>query len=237
MRDKRKGKAMTKKLLGLLALAAVFAVGAIPAAADTMGLSCTGTTVCNSGSFNDSIAQTASPTFELTNTGSSLSGTAFLAVLVPNGTASFTLTNNGSPVALEESLSWSGTPDKLAGLLGEVQANGNSGLTTFSSQQSGSAQANVTASSFTVYEFNLGAYSTGSPLTDLAVGPLPAGTNLFAWVENSSGAEIDQVSNSKSITVDAVKVPEASTALLLSLALLSVVGVAKLSTRQICATN
>ncbi len=223
---------MTRKLLGLLAGGMVLIVGTIPAAANTMGLSCTGTTLCNSGSFNDSIARTASLSFKLTNTGGSLFGTAFLAVLVPNGTAGFTLINNGRPVVLERSLSWSGTPGTLAGLSGERQAHGNSGLTTFSSQQSGSAQANVRATSFTVYEFNLGAYTTSRPLTNLSVSPLPAGTNLFAWLENSSGVEIDQVSNSRSITVKPYKVPEASTMLLMSLALLSVAGAGKFLTRN-----
>lgn len=167
-------------------------------AKDNLHLSCAGSAVCADSGFGILTITSSLPSFNIVDVNSKgASGTAFLAVLVPNTTASFTVTVGGiTTVGVEESLTWSSATGKLSTLLGE------SGLTggTFSSFQDKSQQAGAgTVSSFVVYEFNLGTYSSAGQgaagIGTVAIGGtgLPPGTVLYAWVEDANGDVIQQI--------------------------------------------
>src|SRR5262249_41505570 len=107
----------------------------------------------------------------------------------------------------------------------------------FSTFQSFSQQAGVTPSSYTVYEWTLGPYnSSGSGaagLPTLSTTSLPQGTVIVGFVETApctpAGSCGQVTPNSESLTVGTpgTSVPEPSSTLLLSLALLGVVFVSR----------
>lgn len=214
-----------KKVFGLVLLAFLgLGLIAVPVSADPLQLACASPTVCTSGSVSLIINNTSSPTFNLIfQSAGGLSGTAFLVVLVPNATASFTVTEGSSPISLEESESF--TSGKL-GDSGNLNEPGMTGY-TFSSLASASAQSIATPTSFTAYEYNLGAYSSpgsGAPGTALLqAGSLPTGTVIVAFVEDSSGNASQQTPLSESLNAGTtVATPEPSSSLLLSFALLGI---------------
>jgi hypothetical protein len=214
-----------KKAFGLgLLLLCVFGLIAAPAFADSAfeHIVCTGTTVCTSGATTLVTSSTSTPTFNLVNEDGLVTGTAFLAVLVPNGTASFTVKEGVTTIPLEESITFT------SGKLGDSGNLNEPGLGDFqfSALSSASGQAGVDANSLTVYEYNLGAYSGsgGNPgITDLSAGVLPTGTVIVSWVEDSNGTSLIRTPLSESLTVTPpTATPEPSSSFLLSLALLGI---------------
>ena len=175
-------------------------------ATDHLHLDCSGPTTCSAASFGIQTTPNSTPSFNIVDVNGGESGTAFLAVVVPNGAASFTVTTGGiTTVAVEETLTWNSSTAKLSTLLGE---NGLTG-STFSSFQDKSQQAGAgTVTSFTVYEFNLGSFNSAgggaSGIGTVAIGGsgLPAGTILYAWVEDAKGHVIDQTPLSEALVTE-----------------------------------
>jgi hypothetical protein len=130
-----------------------------------------------------------------------VSGTGYLGVLVPNGTATINV-NIGS---LEQSTLFT------AGHLGDVGNLNVPKLTDFefAALASASGQLGITVGSFTAYEWNLGAYNNGISGISFLSG-LPTGTVIVAWVADASGTALIRSPLSESLTV-----PEPTSLLLL----------------------
>src|SRR5712692_7370022 len=91
-----------------VALVVGLGLTAVPGSADPLQLSCTGSTACSSGATSLITTSTSTPTFDLiTPDNGGLTRTGFLGVLVPNGTASFTVLEGASLIPLEESKTFS----------------------------------------------------------------------------------------------------------------------------------
>jgi hypothetical protein len=151
-----------------------------------------------------------------------MSGEAFLGILVPNGTASISV----SAGFLETSINFS------SGQLGDSSNLNEPGLTNyhFAALASASLQKGVTATFFTAYDWNLGAYNSpgggSAGIPTFTVGPLPAGTVIVAWLEDSGGNAIERTPLSGSLTV-----PEPGILILLGIAM-TAVGVASYCVRK-----
>lgn len=208
---------LPKRLAPVLLSLLVLGVLSAPAWADTLHISCTGSTTCTGGSVSQ-ITVSTTVTFDVTQADhQDVSGEAFIAVLIPNATATLTespgslvKTVPNSTADFETSLSLTGVTDK-----------------NFSTLQSFSAQAGVTANSYSYYEYDLGSFS-GTPATlisGVSVGVLPAGSIVIAFTTSgpSSNAVTDITPNSEALTV----VPEASSLLLFGLGVLALCFVAR----------
>jgi hypothetical protein len=187
--------------LAFTAAVAVTLVGSVPALADSMGdpanlhIVCTGSTVCSSGGTTLVTSGTSTPTFTVIKEGGTESGTLFLGVLVPNGTASFSV----SPGTFEENKSFAGGKLEDSGNLNEP------GMTDyeFNAVASASGQAGISASWFTAYEFNFGEWTGGKgsgSISDISAGPVPPGTVIVSWLENPDGIVLDRTPLSESLT-------------------------------------
>jgi hypothetical protein len=197
------------------------------AKADALAFECTGSTTCTAGSVTQITPPGGTQTFDFIyhSNSDTLTGTAYLGVLVPNGTASLTVMTGATTKSLEESQPFnSGT---LGSLLGEDYGND---AYNFSSLGSASAQAGITANSFTVYEYNLGAFSSikGSPGIPggISVSGAPIGTVMVGWVE--TGDSTLQTPLSGSITV-----PEPSTSVLFGFGLVGLLCMGMIRRRSI----
>lgn len=195
-----------RTLIVLLAVGFCMSVFIVPQARanpDVYHLQCASPTTCTQGggliAFNQS-----SVTFNIINTSNGqtpLTGEAFVAVLVPTGEAA--PTGSGTLVGTFSNFS-SGS---IWTLLSEPGNGTDYNIGTFKSD---SGQANLTVSSYTVYEFDVGAFSNcgqGTCLGPLSYSNLAPGTVIVSFLENSSGNVIDQNPNSDSITSTGV-VPE-----------------------------
>jgi len=205
-------------------LVCLFTLGAPTASADgvdpaNLHIVCTVPTVCTSGSTTLVTGTASTPTFTVIGEDGTESGTLFLGVLVPNGTASFSV----SPGSFEESITFS------SGKLGDAGNLNEPGETDFefSALSSASGQVGVSASSFTAYEFNEGPFTGGSgsgSIGTITAGPLPTGSVVVAWLEDSSGNVLDRTPLSESITTG-VATPEPSSLALLVGGLFGVAGI------------
>jgi hypothetical protein len=202
----------------------------VPGFADTIDpanlhIVCTGSTMCSSGATTLATNSTSTPTFTVIKEGGTESGTLFLGVLVPDGTASFSV----SPGSFEESMSFA------RGHLGDRGNLNEPGMTSyeFGAIASASSQAGVSASWFTAYEFNLGAWTGGGgggSISEISAGRVLAGTVIVSWLENADGIVLNRTPLGESLTDSHVAVPEPSMVvelgtLLLGLGLLTIVGI------------
>ncbi len=212
----------------MIMIVLLFAVGlvslAAPAYADsvaTMHLGATGATV---GGTTFLIGGGGPYDLSLVSTDGLMVGTAFLGILVPNGGTASVVVSIGS---LETSVNFNVMPPvNLGTVLGEP------GLTDFRSTAlaSASAQAGVIATSFTAYDWKLGAYSSHNKEDGLTftVNTLPIGTVIVAWLEDVPGNAIERTPLSESLTV----VPEPGILILLGIAM-SAIGAASWRIRKI----
>lgn len=210
-----------KRPLILLALLVSLGLAAVPVLGDNIDppspanehIVCTLSTVCTSGPTT-LVTTSGTPTFNLISEGNGTTGQGFLGILVPNGPATFTVSQG----MLETSITFGG------GKLGDAANLNEPDLSNFefAALVSASSQAGVSASNFTAYDWNLGPYTSsghGNPgITGLSVGPLPAGTVIVAWVEDANGNAIERTPLSESLTT--IPIPEPASMALMGIGLL-----------------
>ena len=205
---------MTKRMfmIGLLMCGFVL-LSTHEAKADDIFLPCTGSGSCTSGSVTQIATGTIDMNF-VSNT--SKTGDWEIAVLVPNGTASLTVNSTTATPTLDVVGGTAFSSGKLDSVLSSEENFGPNAY-TFSSLASASAQAGVTATSFTVYEYTFGNFSSsggGNPgISDITVSGAPVGSVIVGWIE-VPGATSFQTPLSGSVTV-----PEAPTPALLGIGL------------------
>ncbi len=145
---------MTRKVLSVLILATVALCYSAPAKADGIQLQCA---TCTSGSITQ-ITNASTVQFSFVDVANqTITGNAFVVVLVPTGGAAPTFTGGtlvGGPVSF--------TSGDLGALLGQNLTGYN--LSNF---QSASAQTQINATGYTVYEYSVG--------TGVTLGPSGAG--------------------------------------------------------------
>lgn len=204
---------MAVVLVGLIAVPAF--AGHIGHDPDTLKMVCTGSTACTSGSTS-LVTLSGNPTFDLFETqGHAKTGDMFLAILVPNGIASFSVAGG----SLEEN------PTFNTGFLTDALNEGWGNGYQFSSIASASAQVGVTATWFTAYEYDLGSIvcpGNSGTCTSVSLGPLPKGTVILAWQEATDGNTY-KTPLSESLTSGGV-VPEPGAMLLMGTFLLGAYG-------------
>lgn len=199
-------------LLAVVALLGVWC--ASPAMADSIQLQCT---TCTAGSVTQlSNAGTVSFSFvDVAN--QTITGNAFVVILVPTGGAAPTLTGG----TLVQTLSF--TSGNLGTLLGQNLTGYN--LSNF---QSASAQASVSASGYTVYEYSVGTGVTlgpqGAGITGLSF-TAPQGSVIVGFIDPPSTTYQTPLSGS-------ISVPEPSTFGLVILGVVALIGISMLRLRQ-----
>jgi len=215
-------KAFRLLALSLLAMA----MAAASASADTLQIGCIGNTNCFGGSQVTALSSNASVAITLKDIGNSaLTGEAFVAVLIPNATASENVRVGSGPGLLPTKVSLGFNSGNLGGALGLKGLSGN----TFTQLASASAQAGVSATSFSVYEYNLGAFNSGgkgtSGLGAISIGSLPAGSIIVGFVTSATNFAnilgITTLRRSLSVT------PEADSLLLFGLGILALAFIAR----------
>ncbi|HEY6945924.1 MAG TPA: PEP-CTERM sorting domain-containing protein [Candidatus Acidoferrum sp.] len=195
-----------RRLLVVLGLLAVGLVFEAPAMGDNIKLSCP---ACSAGSTSLlSSAPDAPISFSFIDTSSgTVTGSGFIAILVPTGSAAPTLTGG----TLTQTVSF--TSGNLGTLLGQNLNNYN--LSNF---QMASAQVGVNASGYTVYVFSLGTVTLGpnsTGVTGLVANGVAAGGVIVGFLDASNGNTY-QTPLSASITA----VPEPASLTLLGAGLL-----------------
>jgi PEP-CTERM motif-containing protein len=167
---------------------------------DPWQLQCTGSTTCTSGAVSLITTTAGTVSFNVVNqeNATSLSGEAFVAVLIPNA-SSFSFSSSTGTNQSGSGIAFSSGSLGDSGVLNETGFNDYN----FSTLASASSQVGVTASSFLVFEFDVGAVSNCQKATcvsGLSYGNLPAGTVIVSWLE-SGGSVIQQTPLSGSIAV------------------------------------
>ena len=128
-------------------------------------------------------------TFQLAPGGSN-TGEAYLAILVPAGSSlpTFTVNGNSATSLANSSFSSGAFTDFLAANVANLSlATGAGGNGNFSSFASATAQVTASPASFSVFVFDLGAY-TGAPLTITFNGTsgFPEGTVFWGFLTNQA---------------------------------------------------
>lgn len=201
---------MRKFLMSMVALAAFYAPSAF---ADSIQLQCT--TTCTAGSTS-LVSGGTSVSFNFVDVANqTITGDAFIAILVPTGGLTPTLTGG----ILQESKSF--TTSDLGTALGEAFSDYN--LSTF---QSASGQVGISPAGYTAYEYSVGTGVTLGPsgigVTGLSA-TADAGSVIVGYIE-SSGTTY-QTPMSESIT-NGITVPEPSSLMLLAVGLFGVLALA-----------
>ncbi len=187
---------------------------ASPAMADSIQLQCS---TCTSGSVTQ-MSNAGTVAFSFVDVANqTITGNAFIAILVPTGSVAPTLTGG----TLLQSLSF--TSGNLGTLLGQ-NLNGYN-LSNF---QSASAQASVFPSGYTVYEYSVGTGVTLGPQSAGITGltfTAPQGSVIVGFVDPPGTTYQTPLSGS-------ISVPEPSTLGLVALGLVGLIGVSMLRLRQ-----
>ena len=163
---------------------------------DSYQLSCVPSSSCNSGAVS-LISTGGSVTFNIVNVANTpMTGTSYLAIAVPTGGAAPTV----SGFSLEESQTFSS--GSIFTVLNETCTN----CTDYNLSTIQSATAQVIqgfSGSYTVYEFNVGAFSStnGSPgLASNLTVTAPAGSVIVSFLENGTSV-FEQTPLSESVTI------------------------------------
>ncbi len=208
---------MKIRLVLMAAVATLLAVWcAPPAMADSIQLQC-GSCTLGSTSLISSGTNVQFSFVDVSNSGS-ITGNAFIAILVPTGGAAPSFTGGTL-----EGTGVSFTSGDLGGLLGESFM-----AYTLSNFKSASAQVGITPTGYTVYEYSLGTGVTlgpgGAGITGLTA-TAPQGSVIVGFIETPNGTY--QTPLTESITV-----PEPSSLGLLVVGLVGLLGVSMLRPRQ-----
>jgi hypothetical protein len=204
---------------------------AAPAFAQTNSIACT-TTVCTAG-IKTLVTSSASATFNVDTNDGGVTGTGFIAVVLYPGEGVPTVQLGATTITAEEHITFT------AGHLGDSTNLNEPGMGNFDFggfQDAETAIGLAQPTSFTVYEYNLGAYSSpggmmdGTPgyAKDITVSGLSEGDVIGAWVENNttmgSCKTAPCVNTQTPFTKSLTDVPEPASMGLLGTALLGAYG-------------
>jgi hypothetical protein len=180
-----------KRTLVLLTLLVGLGLIAAPAFAQidpANAITCTGSTGCTAGS-KTIVTGGTSATFNVATNDGGVTGTGFIAIVEPPGEGAPTVKLGTATITVEEIKIFTTGSLGDSGNLNEP-GMGDYGFGGFQDADT-AAGVTPTPTTFTIYEFNLGAYSSpgGNAVgytKDIAASNLSAGDVIVAWVENSS---------------------------------------------------
>jgi hypothetical protein len=220
-------KTMAKLILVVAAVALLAVWCAVPAMADDIHFACS---TCTTGSVTQ-LSTSTTVGFDFVSM-QSFSGDAFIAILVPNGLnfPGVSLTGGGpGSITLQGPFAGFNSGDLDTFLV----PNESFSAYNFSQLSSATAQVGITATTFTVYEFDLGERTLDSTgVSGLSV-TAPIGSVVIGWLECDSNVKCNgqdggtlQVPLSSDITI-----PEPGTIGMLGLGLVTMLGMSMLRRR------